>query len=371
MTRFPKSAPGGSVLADGRTLRDLAVLLGGGGLAVLGLALAQVPAALLVGPVLVATWLGVRGTGLRIPAGPHEAAQGVAGCMIAHYLTPEIALRIVDLWPFVLVFAAMTLALACLAGLLLGRLTQVEEEEAIWGFLPGMAGAVIAMSNERGLDSRVVAFIQLVRLIAVIVVMSVVSRLMFDTTAVPPQAGGAAFHPGVLPTLALAATGPLAARCLSFLPAAATLVPLLLAALLQGGGWVDLALPGWLLFCAYFVLGAHVGLRFSPRIIRGAMAVFWPVILFSLGLMGLCGVSGMILAWLVGVDLLTGILATVPGSIETIAIIAVNAKADLSFIMTMQVIRLFAVVLAGPPIARALSRMVRRRPLALVAPPGE
>lgn len=339
-----------------RLVRHMMLLLITGGLAVVVLSWARFPAALLLGPVIAATWLGLRGTRLRVPDAPYEVAQGVAGCMIAHYLTPDIVAQVLVLWPYVLLFAVVTLLLACGVGYLLGRLTQVDGEEAIWGFLPGMAGAVIAMSHERGLDSRVVAFIQIIRLMAVILVMSLASRLLIEGTVVPQGSGaGSALHPGVLLTLALAALGPLAARFLP-VPAAATLVPLMLAALLQGTGWVDLALPGWLLVVAYFVLGIQVGLRFSPDIMRTAMKVFWPVVLFSLLLMGLCAVSGMILARIAGLDLLSGMLATVPGSIETIAIIAVNSNADLSFIMTMQVVRLFAVVLLGPVIAHRLTR---------------
>ncbi|WP_339114758.1 AbrB family transcriptional regulator [Thioclava sp. GXIMD2076] len=353
-----------------KALRHLALLLVFGALAVGGLAWAKFPAALLLGPVLVATMLGLRGTPLRVPNSWHEIAQGVAGCMIAHYLTPEILMRAVSLWPFVALFAAMTLVLACLVGLVLGLCTKVGKEEAIWGFLPGMAGAVIAMSSERGLDSRIVAFIQIIRLMTVILVMSIVSRLLIDDTSGIAAATNGAAHYGVLLTLFLATTGPLAARYAP-IPAAATMVPLVLASILQGGGWVDLALPPWLLIGAYFLLGTQVGLRFSPDTLRTAVKIFWPVALFSFGLMGLCAVSGIILARIAGETVLTGILATVPGSIETIAIIAVNANANLSFIMTMQVVRLFAVVLAGPPLARALSLSIRQGLRRSNAPPQD
>lgn len=346
------------------------MLLASGMGLVLALSLMQVPAALLLGPVIAATVIGLRGTALYVPRGAHEFAQGVAGCMIAGYLTPDIFQRILVLWPYVLIFATMTLVLASFVGLMLGLFSRVDPEVAIWGFLPGMAGAVIAMSHERGLDSRLVAFIQILRLMAVIVVMSVISRLVMHGQAVPSHPDAELIYsPRVIITLLVALSGPLAGRFLP-LPAAATLVPLILAAALQASGWSSLALPNWLLILAYFLLGTQVGLRFTPQIMAHALSVLGLVLGASLGLMVLCAISGLVLSQLIGVDMLTGMLATVPGSIETIAIIAVNTHANLSFIMTMQVIRLFAVVLAGPYLARALSHWARRF-AAPRAAPGE
>ncbi|MDZ7910156.1 MAG: AbrB family transcriptional regulator [Gemmobacter sp.] len=58
---------------------------------------------------------------------------------------------------------------------------------------------------------------------------------------------------------------------------------------------------------------------------------------------------------------MSGLLATVPGSIDSIAIIAIGAHADVSFVMTLQTIRLFAVALLGPTVAALLLRMMRKR----------
>jgi len=74
-------------------------------------------------------------------------------------------------------------------------------------------------------------------------------------------------------------------------------------------------------------------------------------------LLFLCGLSGAILSELAGTDLMTAVLATVPGSIDSIALIAVSTHADMSFVMTLQTTRLFAVVLFGPQVARLLLRM--------------
>lgn len=318
------------------------------------LGLLDVPASLLLGPLCVAAWAGLRGAQMRVGALPHQLAQGVAGCLIGHYMTAEIAGVIGTLWPVVLLFAAMTLGAAFAVGRGVGRWTGLGVETSVWGFLPGMAGAVIALSHERGLDSRLVAFMQITRLVTVIVVMIGVAAVL--AAGAEAAASPAAEDPwGVALALVIAGIGPLAARWVPFLPGPASLAPLAITAGLQASGTAEVALPGWLLAAAYLALGLQVGLRFTPELVGHAVRAAPAVIGGSLALIGLCALSGAALALVAGVDLLTGMLSTVPGSVETIALIAIHSGADVSFVMTMQIARMFAVVLIGPTMARALA----------------
>ena len=49
-----------------------------------------------------------------------------------------------------------------------------------------------------------------------------------------------------------------------------------------------------------------------------------------------------------------------PGGLDTVAIIAAGTRADMSFIMAMQTLRLFTILLTGPAIARFISRYAAR-----------
>jgi membrane AbrB-like protein len=59
------------------------------------------------------------------------------------------------------------------------------------------------------------------------------------------------------------------------------------------------------------------------------------------------------------VDLLTAYLATSPGGLDTVAIIAAGSKVDMAFVMAMQTLRLFTILFTGPAIARFISRFAR------------
>lgn len=59
-------------------------------------------------------------------------------------------------------------------------------------------------------------------------------------------------------------------------------------------------------------------------------------------------------------DFMTAYTATSPGGLDTVAIIAAGTRADMSFIMAMQTLRLFTILLTGPAIARFISRNAAR-----------
>ncbi len=348
---MPLSDPGRLPVAAQWTL-----LIAGGLFLGLSMEWAHMPAALLLGPLIWAAVMGMRGMTIRIARPAHKFGQAIAGALIALHLDPDIVARTVEIWPIVLIFVGITLVLACIVGLVATWLTGIDAEISIWGFMPGMAGTMIALAHERGLDSRMVAFIQILRMLMVIGGMIGVGAIL-AAPAVPQASveSQSAILP-VLTTLLLAVIGSAIGRWLPMIPAGASLVPIFIGGALNVYG-IPFAVPHWLTTIAYLFLGAQTGLRFTPDIVRtGARAL--PLLALSvLLLLFLCGISGAILSELAGTDLMTAVLATVPGSIDSIALIAVSTHADMSFVMMLQTTRLFAVVLFGPPVARILLRI--------------
>jgi uncharacterized membrane protein AbrB (regulator of aidB expression) len=57
-----------------------------------------------------------------------------------------------------------------------------------------------------------------------------------------------------------------------------------------------------------------------------------------------------------GIDPMTAYLATCPGGVDSIAIIGASSHADLSFVMTLQALRLLIVLIAGPVMARFIAQ---------------
>ena len=125
------------------------------------------------------------------------------------------------------------------------------------------------------------------------------------------------------------------------------------------GGYVELQLPPWLLAVSYAVIGWSIGLNFTRTILRHAARALPQIIASILALIAFCAAIGFAMSRMLGIDPLTAYLATSPGGMDSVAIIAAASnRVDISFVMALQTARFLIVLMAGPPLARLLARRV-------------
>jgi membrane AbrB-like protein len=139
------------------------------------------------------------------------------------------------------------------------------------------------------------------------------------------------------------------------LPAGALLGPLLLGIALEELGVVHLAWPPGVPQVAYLILGLWVGLLFDGASVKRAGRLFPAVLASSVGLVLACAALGWLLAALTGIEGITAYLATTPGGIDSVAIVALGSGADAPLVLAVQMLRLLAVVLAGALLGRLWS----------------
>ena len=321
---------------------------------------ATLPAALLLGPMIVAIAFGVSGAEMRLPSWIFTSAQALIGCLVAEALTPAILASVVQNWPTMLLVVATTVIAGGIVGWTMVKSGTLPGMTAAWGSAPGAASAMIALAEEFGADMQLVAFMQYLRVVIVVLSASLGARLLLGSTpaqaAMPPLGTLFAFAP--LPfaaTLAIAVAGAWLGRRLR-IPGGALLAPMLLGSVLHTSGVVEITLPPWLLGVTYASLGWYVGLGFTRRVFLHALRAMPQLVLSTLMLIGLCGLSAWLLTLLLHIDPLTAYLATSPGGLDAILIIAIASHANLSFVMAIQSLRLFVVIATGPKIARLICR---------------
>ena len=226
---------------------------------------------------------------------------------------------------------------------------------AIWGASPGGATAMILMSDAYGADMRLVAFMQYLRVVFVATLASVVAALW---TSGSGRAAVVWFPPMDWPafaeTLAVIAGAAVVAQRLR-IPAGALLAPLVLCVVLQGTGLLKIELPPWLLAMSYALIGWTIGLRFTRRILAHAARAVPLLAAAVLVLIALCGGLAAMLVVTAGVDPLSAYLATSPGGMDSVAIIAATTNVNVPFVMAMQACRLIVVLMASPALTRFLA----------------
>jgi membrane AbrB-like protein len=220
-----------------------------------------------------------------------------------------------------------------------------------------------AMAEEYGADPRLVAFMQYVRVICVVLTATLVSRLLMGSEAspLPPQAAPDSFGP-LLPlavTILIAFGGSWLGGRLR-IPAGGLMMPMVIGAVLNATGLMAITLPPWLLAAAYMVIGWYVGLQFNRATLRHSIFALPQVVLGSLGMIALCGGSAWLLTAFGRTDALTAFLATSPGGIDSVAIIAVGGHADIAFVLALQTLRLLVVLFVGPRLAKWIARTAVR-----------
>lgn len=326
------------------------------------LEIAHMPAALLVGPMMAAIVSGTNGSTIRVHKWIFVAAQAIVGCLVATSISPGIYGAFLADWPLVIGAVVATLAASSLLGWLISRWRVLPGTTAVWGTAPGGATAMVLMAGAFGADERLVAFMQYLRVIMVSAAAAFIARLWIDTTGVEPPP--IVWFPPIewfafAAMIAVAVSGT-AIGALLRVPS-----PAFIGAVIVGGVAhlrfdVPLQLPEWLLAASYASIGWAIGLNFTSGILRHAMRALPQILGAILALMAFCGGLAWILSHELGIDPLTAYLATSPGGMDSIAIIAAAAdNVDISFVMALQGARLIFVLVFGPSLARLVARLVR------------
>lgn len=318
----------------------------------------HVPAALLLGPMVIGVVMGLNGATIRLPPYFFWASNAILGCLVAQSLSLSILSPLLNEWPLVLFILIATLAASGLSGWLLVKFSALPGTTGTWGASPGGASAMVAMAGEFGADVRLVAFMQYLRVLMVTAAAAFVARVGLGENAAQNSAM-LAWFPALdwrfFATLGVAFVGACLGRRLR-MPSGALLGPMILGALLHSTGTLALQTPEWILALAYAFIGWSVGLSFTRPIFFLALRTLPHMMASIVGLMVLCGAMAYGVSRLLPVDMLTAYLATSPGGLDSIAIIAAGSNVDMAFVIAMQTLRLFSTLIFSPVLSRYISR---------------
>ncbi|CCG01493.1 AbrB family transcriptional regulator [Blastococcus saxobsidens] len=341
-------------------LLDAALVVAGAVVVGLLLDLAGMPTPALFGGLAAGL---VRALAVRSPARVPEpagiAAQAVIGVAVGALVEPGALRAVAADWLPVLLVTLGTLALSLLAGSALQLHRGISPVTGAFAMIAGGAAGIAVMARELGADERTVAVLQYLRVLLIVLLMPVVATTAYGATAdagIVPDSGGAGWVAGLAFTGACAVAGVAGGRLLR-LPVAALLGPLVVAAIvdltgLSGGAEV----PGLLEDAAFLGIGLQVGVSFTWGSLRAIGGVLPVALGITTALIVACAGLGVLLAGVTGASALDGYLATTPGGLNAVLATARDSGADTTFVLSVQVLRLFVMLFSAPLVARWLRR---------------
>lgn len=302
---------------------------------------------------------------LDVPGFGARAAQGVLGVSLGVLLQSSTLTKIGGNALPILGVTVATLAATVLAGLAMSRLTGLDRPTASFGMVAGGASGIVAISRELGADERLVAVMQYLRVLVIVILTPLVAGIAGgggggSSASVGGVAGGWLEGAGAL-VLCLGA-GTVLARLIR-LPAGSLLGPLIVAGALSLADVGFMApVPAAVLQVAYVAIGLSVGLRFTVASLRHAARILPATLAMIAALIVVTAGLGLLLVPLTGVGALDAYLATTPGGLYAVLAAASTSDVDATFVLAVQVLRLFAMLLAAPLLARWLVARERRDP---------
>jgi membrane AbrB-like protein len=321
------------------------------------LALPGIPAAWLLGPMFVAGTIAcLRPERRTFSPWVEHVGQAVIGGAVSTAITPDaLAVFLHYWWAIVLIIGAL-LVFSLLSGALLARISSsIDLGTALLGMLPGGAPGMVALSDALHSDTRLVAVMQLLRVMLVLSLLAIVAALV-----VPPPAdsgllpSSVSLDAGLLPlalTLAITVVGAWLGLRMR-LPAGALVGPAVLGTLLGLLGLSHAEWPELVLRPAYMVVGISIGLQFDLQAVRTAGKLVPIFLAITLLLIIGAALMGWALALLTGIDLFSAYLATTPGGLNMVTIIALDSGADVALVLTLGLLRFLVIMLAAPPVVR-------------------
>ena len=318
----------------------------------------QIPAEAVFGPLVASLLFALSGKSrVKVPPLFYVWAQAVIGLHLSARFDGASLRPALHGWWMILLITLVTTVGSVGLGLLFGRLMRVHAPTAAMGMIAGGSAGIVATSDSLGADPRLVTYMQYLRLVLVVLATPLIVKLMGGQLHfvgnLDPEVGG--HGTGTLLWDALIAVsiivggGYLGAR--SRFPGGALIFPLVLGVLAASvlhlhGVW----LPEVATEASFAVFGWYIGLQFDPATVR-TMARFTPALIgFVLGMMAVSAVLGVVLARVIGVDLLTAYLATTPGGINAVTVTSMSAGTNTTLVVAVQTVRLLATLLLGPPL---------------------
>lgn len=299
---------------------------------------------------------------------PHwkQVGQIILAIQIGEQMTFSVVHVFQSSWFLISIMLLFSLLFSILLGLLLWRFSESNLLTSLYASTPGGVSNMPSVAQEVGANPVTVSLIQTMRIVLVVSIIPLFASEWKDgssvSTTIMNTAGS--ISPSILWTgiLTCAAMGGYSIGKWLHLPAPRLVGGIIGVAVIEFVGSTLMGtsplpwLPSWVKILAQIFLGASIGLSVKREMFMGMRKVAFMGLVSSFSLVVIMLGCSSIVSYLIGIPLRTSILAFAPGGVAEMAVTAISLKADASFVVAVQTLRLITIFLVLPPIFKVLNK---------------
>ncbi len=318
----------------------------------------------MIGPMVAVAIINLMGFSMFSPPYARQTGQVILGSAVALYFTPPVVAALGANMGAIAAATAAAFLIGGLGALVLSRVSGVDGKTAFFSSIPGGAMAMAVLADRAGAQSPPVAVAHSLRVS--IVVITIPYALTYG--GIPLEA--AAYRPQLplevwilVPWIAFGfVLGEVAERL--GLQNGHLLAPIFFGGALTISGVELSAVPSWMTDFAQLMFGLVLGARYERAFfIRNKL--FIPFALFNaFFIMFVSALVALFLAWAFGLPIATMLIATAPGGLAEMTILAQVLHVSVPLVVAFHLFRVLIVNFGTPYIyaigARIHTRLVGR-----------
>ncbi len=304
----------------------------------------------IIGPMFGVGLLTYAGHGARQPAWVRKAGQITIGIALGLYFTPAVIRELTLYAGWMVLGAVFSLGLTAGFARLFQRIGRTDGPTAIYASAIGAASDMAIAAQRAGANGAAVASAHALRVMMVVTVVSFLAAFMAGPAAASRLAARTAeIAPQTLAVLMLLAL--LAAWAISRtrMPNPWVLVPLAIAAGYAAMG-NETRLPDVLVNGGSVLIGWALGQHMTRDFFRASPRILLAAFVMTLGMLALSLLFAGVIAAMMGLPMITAIVATSPGGIAEMAITAKVLGLGAPVVTAFHLVRLVSVILLIRPL---------------------
>ncbi len=330
------------------------------GLGVISFHVMELPLPWLMGPIIACLIAALLGVPLPQLSWLNERMRAILGVAVGATLTPAALAYIPSMWPTLLLVPITVMVTGALGVPYFHRVCRYDFPTAYYASMPGGLQDMIAFGEEAGANVRSLSLIHANRVLVIVVMLPFLLEGVWQADLSNPPGAPLATIPiqELLVMIVCAIVGRLVAKAVGLF-GAAILGPLILTAIVTLAGGLANRPPAEVLWAAQFFIGLSIGAKYAgvaiAEVRRDLLAgLGFCVILIALTL--------LIVEFIYLTNLATGmdaLLAFAPGGQAELTVLALVVGADVAYVVSHHIVRLFVVILGAPLIANLLNHRSR------------